>query len=40
MKTQEYDTQIASSIVASFDARPELLIQIRKKRVKAKVKKL
>lgn len=28
MKTQEYDKQIASSIVASFDARPELLVQI------------
>ena len=28
MKTQDYDKQIASSIVASFDARPELLLQI------------
>ena len=28
MKTQAYDKQTASSIVASFDARPELLIQI------------
>lgn len=28
MKTQDYDKQIASSIVASFDARPELLVQI------------
>jgi len=28
MKTQEYDQQIASSIIASFDARPELLMQI------------
>jgi len=28
MKTQEYDKQIASSIVASFDARPEMLVQI------------
>ena len=28
MKTQAYDNQIASSIVASFNARPELLVQI------------
>ena len=28
MKTQDYDKQIASSIVAGFDARPELLVQI------------
>ena len=28
MKTQAYDKQTASSIVASFDARPELLLQI------------
>ena len=28
MKTQEYDSQIASSIIASYDARPELLVQI------------
>ena len=28
MKTQDYDNQIASSIVASFDARPEMLLQI------------
>ena len=28
MKTQDYDKQIASSIIASFDARPELLVQI------------
>ena len=28
MKTQDYDKQIASSIVASCDARPELLVQI------------
>ena len=28
MKTQEYDKQIAGSIIASFDARPELLMQI------------
>lgn len=28
MKTEDYDKQIASSIIASFDARPELLVQI------------
>ena len=28
MKTQEFDKQVASSIVASYGARPELLVQI------------
>ena len=28
MRAQSYDKQIASSIIASFDARPELLMQI------------
>ena len=28
MKTQEYDKQVASDIIAGFEARPELLVQV------------
>ena len=28
MKTQDYDQQMASDIIASFGARPEMLVQL------------